>query len=195
MTSVFVGALRQGVGARVDRANAVVHQAKPGPVMVRIAAVAATLAGFAVTWPARDLATTAIVVPVLLGIGVGLAPRSLMPTTAIVAMVLGYLYNISSGAPLTAWRAIVAAALIYVVHTCAAFAAVLPFNAVATRGLFGPFVLRIAAVIGVTAVLGLGILSVPGALGTHRLVSAAVGGMVAMVGVAAYVAYLGSRRR
>jgi len=190
-----VDAFRAGIGVRVDRANAVVHQATPGPVLVRAAAIAAGLAGFAVTWPLRDLGTNAVIIPILFSIGVGLAPRSFMPTATIVAMISGYLYNISTGAPLTAWRAIIAAGLIYVVHTCAAFAAVLPFNAVATRGLFGPFVLRIAVAIGITAVLGLGILAVPNAIGTHRLVSAAVGGMVAMVGVAAYVAYVGSRRR
>jgi hypothetical protein len=193
--NVVVDAFRAGIGVRVDRANAVVHQATLGPVLVRATAIAAALAGFGVTWPLRDIATTAVLVPVLFGICVGLAPRSFMPTAAIVAMLCGYLYNIATGAPLTAWRAIIAAGLIYIVHTCAAFAAVLPFNAVATRGLFGPFVLRIAVVIGITAVLGLGILAVPNAIGTHRLVSAAVGGMVAMVGVAAYVAYLGSRRR
>ncbi|HEU0240485.1 MAG TPA: hypothetical protein VFR11_14565 [Micromonosporaceae bacterium] len=187
--------LQRGVGIRIDRVTAVVEQATLGPVLVRFGSVLAALGGFAVTWPTRDLTTTSLVVPILFALGVGIAPRSLMPTATIVAIVLGYMFNLDTGAPLTVWRPIAAASMIYIVHTSAAFAAVLPFNAVATRGLFLPYVLRIAAVIAITAILAVGILAVPGIVGQHRLVSAAVAGMVAMVGVAGYVAYLGSQRR
>jgi hypothetical protein len=193
--SDFLLVIRRGIDIRLDRAAAIMEQATLGPVALRAAIVVAALAGFGVSWPARDLATTAVIVPVVLALGAALAPRSLMPTTAISAIVLGYLYNVHTGAPLVAWRVIAVAAMIYVVHTGASFAAVLPFNAVATPGLFRGYVLRTAAVIGITVVVGLGILAVPTVLGEHRLVSAAVAGMLAMVGVAGYVAYLGSRRR
>lgn len=191
----FVGILRQGIDLRVERLAALFQQATGGPVMLRVSIVLAALAGFAVTWPTRDLLALEVLIPVVLAIGVGLAPRSFLPTATILAMVIGYLVNIGTGASLSAWRPITAAAMIYVVHTGAAFASVLPFNAVATRGLFLPFVLRTLAVIAITVAVGFGILAVPGLVGEHRLVSAAVIGMAAMVGVAGYVAYLGTRRR
>jgi hypothetical protein len=193
--NAFFGALRGGIDMRVERAATVIEQATAGPIVLRSALVMAALAGFAVTWPIHDLRTTVLVLPVVLALGVGLAPRSFVPTATIIAMVLGYLVNIADGAAPDAWRPIAAAGLIYVVHTGAAFASVLPFNTVATPGLYLPFVLRTATVIAITVIVGLAILAVPGVVGDHRLVSAAVVGMVAMVGVAGYVAYLGSRRR
>jgi len=187
--------VRRGIEIRIERAAAIVQQATPGPVALRAAIAVAALVGFGVSWPVRDLTTNAVIVAAVLAVFAGLAPRSLMPTAAITAIVAGYLYNVHTGAPLVVWRIIAIAAMIYVVHTGAAFAAVLPFNAVATRGLFLAYVLRTATVIGITVVVGVGILAVPTVLGHHRLVSAAVAGMLAMVGVAGYVAYLGSRRR
>jgi hypothetical protein len=186
---------RRGIDLRIERAAAVIDQATFGPVAMRCSVVVAALAGFAVTWPVNALLAPAVVVPILLAFGAGLAPRSFLPTATIVAMVAGYLVNLDTDASLSAWRPIIAAALIYVVHTGAAFAGVLPFNTVATPGLYLPYVMRTATVIGITAIVGVGILAVPGVVGDHRLVGAAVAGMVAMVGVAGYVAYLGSRRR
>jgi hypothetical protein len=191
----FLGALRGGIDIRVERATTVIEQATAGPIVLRATLVVAALAGFAVTWPTRDLFTTVLVLPIVMALGVGMAPRSFAPTATIIAMVLGYLVNIAGGGSPDAWRPITAAGLIYIAHTGAAFAAVLPFNTVATPGLYLPFVLRMAAVIAITVVLGFAILAVPRLVGDHRLVSAAVVGMVAMVGVAGYVAYLGSRRR
>jgi hypothetical protein len=193
--NAFVSAVRGGIDLRVERATTVIEQATAGPIVLRATLVVAALAGFAVTWPLHDLLTTVLVLPIVLALGVGLAPRSFVPTATIIAMVLGYLVNIGSGASPDAWRPITAAGLIYVVHTGAAFAAVLPFNTVATPGLYPPFVLRTVAVVAITVIVGFAILAVPGLVGNHRLVSAAVVGMLAMVGVAGYVAYLGSRRR
>jgi hypothetical protein len=193
--NAFLGALRGGIDIRVERATTVIEQATAGPVVLRATLVVAALAGFAVTWPIRDLLTTVLVLPIVLALGVGMAPRSFAPTATIIAMVLGYLVNIAGGGSPDAWRPITAAGLIYVVHTGAAFAAVLPFNTVATPGLYLPLVLRTAAVIAITVIIGFAILAVPRLVGDHRLVSAAVVGMAAMVGVAGYVAYLGSRRR
>jgi hypothetical protein len=193
--SAFLGALRGGIDIRIERVATVIEQATAGPVVLRATLVVAALAGFAVTWPVRDLFTTVLILPVALALGVGMAPRSFAPTATIIVMVLGYLVNIAGGGAPDAWRPITAAGLIYIVHTGAAFAAVLPFNTVATAGLYLPFVLRTAAVIAITVVIGFAILAVPRLVGDHRLVSAAVVGMVAMVGVAGYVAYLGSRRR
>ena len=193
--NAFLGAVRGGIDLRLERAATVIEQATAGPVVLRATLVVAALAGFAVTWPMHDLLTTVLVLPIVLALGVGMAPRSFAPTATIIAMVLGYLVNIGSGASPDAWRPIAAAGLIYVVHTGAAFAPVLPFNTVATPGLYLPFVLRTGVVIAVTVVIGFAILAVPSLVGDHRLVSAAVAGMVAMVGVAGYVAYLGSRRR
>ena len=138
--NAFLGALRGGIDIRVERAATVIEQATAGPVVLRATLVAAALAGFAVTWPIRDLLTTVLVLPIVLALGVGMAPRSFAPTATIIAMVLGYLVNIGGGASPDAWRPITAAGLIYVVHTGAAFAAVLPFNTVATPGLYLPFV-------------------------------------------------------
>ncbi len=193
--SAFLSAVRGGIDIRVERATTVIEQATAGPIGLRATLVVAALAGFAVTWPLHDLLTTILVLPIVLALGVGLAPRSFVPTATIIAMVLGYLVNIGSGASPDAWRPIAAAGLIYIVHTGAAFASVLPFNTVATPGLYPPFVLRTVAVVAITVIVGFAILAVPGLVGDHRLVSAAVVGMLAMVGVAGYVAYLGSRRR
>jgi hypothetical protein len=193
--SAFLSAVRGGIDIRVERATTVIEQATAGPIVLRATLVVAALAGFAVTWPLHDLLTTVLVLPIVLALGVGLAPRSFVPTATIIAMVLGYLVNIGSGASPDAWRPIAAAGLIYIVHIGAAFASVLPFNTVATPGLYLPFMLRTMTVVAITVIVGFAILAVPGLVGDHRLVSAAVVGMLAMVGVAGYVAYLGSRRR
>src|SRR5262249_13052747 len=146
--SDLMGQLRHGIDLRLDRASAMADQATFGPVVLRASVVAAAVGGFAVAWPSRELISTLAILPIALALCAGLFPRTGLPTVAIVAIVGGYLVNIGSGAaPLTTWRPIAAAGLIYIVHTGAAFAAVLPFNAVVTPGLFRAYVLRTAFVI------------------------------------------------
>jgi hypothetical protein len=93
--------------------------------------------------------------------------------------------------PLTGWRLVAMAGALYLTHTGAALAAVLPYDTVVSPGVLAGWALRALAVVASTAVLGL--LALVGAVVLGDRTSL----LAALVGVAAAIplAWLLARRR
>ncbi|OLB78333.1 MAG: hypothetical protein AUI14_13560 [Actinobacteria bacterium 13_2_20CM_2_71_6] len=89
---------------------------------------------------------------------------------------------------------ILLATALYLVHTLAALAAVLPHDAVVAPGVLLRWLRRAGLVLGLTAALALFAVVVPPYLGDHAYLVASLLGLVLMVATVGYLARLVRRR-
>jgi len=158
--------------------------------------VAACVA-FALALPPSVLGSPAVLAFVFLAILPGAMPRGPVPTGIIAVLSISWLVNTGfQGTQINVWRLAGLAIMIYVIHAGCAFAAVLPYDAVVSPGLFRPWALRAGFVAAVTVAVALFVLAIPSAIGTgHHLVEATLAGFVLMITMAIYLSYLGKRRQ
>jgi hypothetical protein len=181
-----------------ERFDAMVTSARrtgPGTVLVRGALFVVALLAQLIAWPASVVLGRAVLLLVVLAILPVLAPRTLMVTLSIFAAVLGWLVATTAyGEDLTYWRLVVLAGALYLVHTLAALATVLPYDAALSPGVLTGWLLRAGAVVALTAAVALFALLVPVYLGTHRYLVASLIGLALVMVVAGYLAALARRR-
>ncbi len=122
-----------------------------------------------------------------------LLPRTRVLTFAIVA-IAGLWFFTTRGEPPTAWRVLAVAALLYVAHTSAAMAAVLPHDTAVSPGTLRRWALRVLAVLGVSAFVGVMGMALAGqGLVSTGVIGPAVGVLISVV-VAAIIARQLNRR-
>jgi hypothetical protein len=173
---------------QVARGN--VNRATLMPMVVRltvfVAGTVAILLAYPVTWwlPALALAPA-------------LFPRTFAPTGFIIATSLLWLISTSGGSDrLSTWRLCTVAITLYLVHVGSALAAVLPYDAVYTAGVFQPWLVRAGVVSALTVAVAILITALPRFVTAGQPVMAAtIGGVVLMVTTAIFIAYLGYRRQ
>jgi hypothetical protein len=124
-----------------------------------------------------------------------LRPRGALVTTVIFIAVLGWM--ITTGLyvePITVWRLAALAGALYLLHTTAALASVLPYDTVVAPGVLLGWLLRAGVVVvltaGFTVAVMLGVLPIGG--GRSFLIASIVG-LAVMASIASLLAYL--RRR
>lgn len=146
-----IAELLEGLAASLRQRAA---RAMPGPMLVRLVLWAAAVAGYALAYPAELvyqlrgslLLTVVALIPVL-------RPRGLAPTATIVAIAFGWLVATSAYLePVTTWRLVAVAGALYLVHSGAALAAVLPYDTVVSPGVLTRWAARVAGVLGITGV-------------------------------------------
>lgn len=94
------------------------------------------------------------------------------------------------------WRVCALAMALYVVHVGTALAAVLPYDAVLTPGVFQPWIMRVVIVGVLTTAVGLFIFELKQVVsGGAGSVDATLGGFVLLITTAILLAYLGNRRQ
>jgi hypothetical protein len=126
----------------------------------------------------------------------GLFPRGPIPTIVILISAHGWLAT-GSGFDLhgtTFARMCVLAALIYVIHVGCALAAVLPYDAIVTKGVFRPYLISAFIVLAVTAFLALFVIDLTGFAQGHREVIASIVGVFVTLAISGYLTLLGRRR-
>jgi hypothetical protein len=132
---------------------------------------------------------------VLIALGVGLFPRTRWTTVAAVLTVLAWLYStLADDGQLALWRVLVLTAALYVAHTGAALAAVLPHDAIVSPDVITRWLLRTGAVLAVSLVLGLGALVVAEQLRVVSTLIAPIAGVAAVAALAAVLAWQWRRR-
>jgi len=183
------------LGRRISRMNDIIGELTMGPTLMRLTVVVAAFAGLVLAWSDRTRAPGIIVTFGILALVTGIFPRSPLPTGCALITVIGYIGETTGGTPITVWRVSTLAALIYITHTSAAYASLLPYNAVLTRGVFVPYVMRTVAVIVITIGVAFFDAEVSSIVTGERSFWFTILGMIALVCIAGYVAYLGSRRR
>lgn len=187
MIDAFTGRLRK-VQTAITRATLI-------PLLVRVGIFAAFLAalGFAVP-PALFLGRT-VAALVLVAAIPALVPRGPATTLLIVATVVAWVMVTAEAVQgIQLWRLLGLSATLYLAHTLAALAAVLPSDALVATEVLARWVARAAAVVLAAAVCGVLLVSVAGIGGDEALTLAALGGLVVAVTVAAMLGWLVKRR-
>lgn len=139
---------------RLDRTRRVLGRATVLPFSVRAGIGLVMILAMSVAWPADLVFGRPGVLLGLVGLYPAVAPRGHGPTAAIIIAAAGWLLDTTLyGEPVTIWRVVSLAALAYLVHTLAALAAALPYDAIVQIGVLTGWLLRAAGVILIASVL------------------------------------------
>jgi hypothetical protein len=183
------------VKGRIDAAVAQARRLGPGPLLVRGALFLAGLIAQVVAWPGDLVFGRGALVFLVIATLPVIAPRSRLVTIAILSGVAGWLTATTAwGEPLSPWRLVLLAASLYGVHTLAALAAVLPYDALVSATVLTRWLLRAGLVVALTVVVAMFTLLVPEYLGDRRYLLASLAGLALMIGLAGYLAALVRRR-
>lgn len=129
-------------------------RAAPGPALVRLCAVVAALGTLLAALPIPLWGGPGLGVVVGLALGVGLAPRTRWVTLVLLVAVVGWLIDtIAYATPPALWRLTLLAAGMYLTHTGAALAAVLPYDTQISLGVLAGWARRAVAVVGASLVI------------------------------------------
>jgi hypothetical protein len=159
------------------------------PALIRFGIFVAGVAALHIAHPATWWVSVLAIVPAMF-------PRSMWVTFFILLAVFWWVDSTATDHRLTTWRLCALAIALYLVHVGCALSAVLPYDAVYTRGVFRPWLVRA----GIVSVLTVGFATVAGAVPhaittAQPLLPATIGGIVLMVATAIFIAYLGFRRQ
>ncbi|SCE79616.1 hypothetical protein GA0070607_1691 [Micromonospora coriariae] len=183
------------VTGRVRAAQDAFARISAAPLMVRAGIFVTVLAGFALAFPAEVLSGRPLGFLAVAALLPAVGPRRVWPTFAALVMVGGWLLATDGyGRPVALWRLLALAALLYLGHTLCALAALLPYDAVVDPELITRWLLRAAAVLLGTAVLGVLLLQVAGMGGESGHQWVTVLGLLLAVGTAALLGWLLRRR-
>jgi hypothetical protein len=181
-------ALRRVVAEAVRR----VRRTQPGPALLRLIAGLAAVAAFVVATPIGVAHSNQAFAFTPLAIGVALFPRTRIVTlTAIVAVLLWMIGTIGVASPSPVQLGLLAAAL-YVMHSAAAVAAVLPYDAAVSRSVLLRWAGRVSAVTVTSVAVGLSMMAVVSQLPAQR---SQVGPIIGAILAAVLVAILAVQRR
>jgi len=136
-----------------------------------------------------------VILPFVLALGAALAPRSRWVTMVALAAVGGWVVTTTfMDRPVTLWRVSLLGAALYLMHTGAALAAVLPYDAVIAPGVLVRWWRRAAAVIGLSLVVGVSALIVAERLTSVATLAAPIVGIAAATCLAVTLVALVRRR-
>lgn len=169
------------------------RRSSAGAVLARSIAVTCGIVGAVVVVPVElislgDPRVAAIVVPA--AVGVGLLPRTRWVTLYALAVVLVWLFTtLVLSEPVAVWRVGLLTAALYVMHTSATLAAVLPYDAVMAPGVLWAWARRTGAVLGAGLGTGLGGMALAGALPQASSWAGPVAGALIAAGLAGVLAW------
>jgi hypothetical protein len=139
---------------RLDRTRRVLRRATGLPFSVRAGIGLAMILAMSVAWPAELVFGRLGVLLYLVALYPAVAPRGNGPTAVIIIAAAGWLLDTTwYDEPVTLWRVVSLAALAYLVHTLAALAAALPYDAIVQIGVLTGWLLRAAGVILIASAL------------------------------------------
>lgn len=172
-----------GITARVERAQVKIKRATLVPQLVRFGIAFSFVVAMSVAWPAAIVAGRWMVPLFLVAVYPAFAPRGRGTTVAILVVVAGWLADTSyNDNAVVLWRVLAIATLIYLGHTLAALAAVLPTDAAVNAEVPVGWLVRAGAVILVSAVLTVVALGLADTLAGPAFVVATLVGLGAAVG-------------
>jgi hypothetical protein len=185
-----------GLASRIDRRIRLIRRTTPGPIVVRAAASAGALVALVVALPPSAVEAPAVFgLAVLSAAGVGLFPRTRWTTVSAVLTVIAWVYStLADGDQLVLWRVVALAAGLYLAHTGAALAAVLPHDSIVSPGVLTRWAMRTGAVLVVSLGLGLGALVVAQGLRANSTLIAPIVGLAAVAVVTVLLAWMWRRR-
>jgi hypothetical protein len=184
---------RWGTGI-VDRTRdvaTVVTRATPVPLGVRCGVFLAGLVAIVVAYPGWVLFARPGLLLLALPLLPALRPRGRLPTLLALAAVIGWLVSTTVGdGRVELWSLLVLTAALYLLHSLAALAAVLPYDAVVPPDVVGGWLLRALAVLLASAVLAVLALAAAGATGDRKALVAALLGLAVAAALPGLLAWL-----
>jgi hypothetical protein len=146
----------QGLVSRVTYAVRTARRTTAGPALVRLVTGLAALASLVLAVPLSAVgAWVGTLLPI--AVGVALFPRTRwVSVTALLTVLAWLLTTVVFGEPVTPWRVGALGVAVYAMHSGAALAAVLPYDSVVAPGVLLRWLGRTGAVLGASAVIGLG---------------------------------------
>lgn len=173
----------QPLTRRVERARTVVRRATLAPFLVRLGIAFTLLLAVAVAWPASVLASQLVLPLLAVAVYPAVAPRGRGTTFAILVVVSGWVVDTTwNDTRIALWRVLALATTLYLGHTLAALAAVLPSDAVVHLDVVTTWLLRAGAVVLISAVLTVVALGLADALAGSAFVVATLAGLAGAVG-------------
>lgn len=171
-----------GVTKRIDRAQRSLHRVTPMPLLVRSAIALCGVLAVGVAYPV-ELVTTRYVLPSLvLAVLPALLPRGRATSVAVAVIVGGWILDTTYyDRPVVLWRVLALATLLYLAHTTAALAAVLPYDALVRSDVVSAWLARAGAVVLGSAVLSVFALALADRLAGPALLAATMIGLAAAV--------------
>ena len=183
--------VQAGIAARVAR----MRRTTPGPLLVRVGLFVLAQLGLLLAWPVTMWAGPAFGGFVALALLPALFPRSPLTTAYLLTALVGWLVSTTVLRAAPNFLVLVPlAAILYLVHTLAALAAVLPYDAVVAPGVLLRWVGRAGRVLLLTVALALFVVVVPAYLGGQTYLVASLLGLAVMAATVAYLARLVRRR-
>lgn len=174
----------------IARIHTLVTRATPGPLLVRVAVAGTAGAALVIAYPHGVLAGKSLVVAAAVAAAPMVAPRGRVVTLVALAAVTGWLLStMGYDEPVTLPRVFGIAATLYLMHSLAALAAVLPYDAVVAPEVLGRWVARALLVVAASAALSLVVVVVADAAHGSSLL-ASVAGLAVAVSVTALLTYL-----
>lgn len=173
-----------GLTRRIERARTAVSRATALPLLVRGGIALAFVLALLVAWP-TELTASRYVLPLLLaGAYPAFAPRGRGVTFAVLVVVGGWVLDTTwFDARVALWRVLSIATLLYLGHTLAALAAVLPTDAIVNVDVVGGWLGRALLVVLISAVLTVVTLGLTAELAGGAFVIATLVGLGAAVGI------------
>jgi len=179
----------------MGRATHVLSRATAGPLLVRAGVFAMALAALMGAFPGEMRATYFAGLLVVLAALAAIFPRSSWVTVAILAAVGGWVTStIWYDDPVELWRLIALASFLYLTHSLAALAALLPYDGKLPAEVTVRWISRALAVVLGSAVLTVLLLSGANRGGERDLLVAALAGLAVAIGATALLAFLLRRR-
>lgn len=172
-----------------------VSRITPGALLCRGLAFGFTLAALVMAIPGWALGTRTLGAAMIGGLLVAVAPATRIVTIVLLGAVAGWFVSLLNATEsLTLWRLIGFAAALYLAHSSAALAAVVPLDAVVSPEVLARWYLKSLGIVGVTAVMAL-VLLVGSALvvGWNTTWIASVLGLFGALGVITLLARLHRR--
>lgn len=172
--------------ARAGRLKDMLERAAAGPLLVRFAVFLLTVAAALVAFPADVVQRPATVVAVaVLAALPALFPRTRLVGLAILLCVFGWLLGTYAyGQVITIPRLIGLATVLYLLHSLAALAAALPYDAIVSPGVIVGWLLRAVGIVSASAIVSVLLLAVVKAVIGPVFLAASLVGVLAAAALA-----------
>ena len=181
----------EGINRRIDRTRTVVLRATLLPLLIRCGLGLALIAAMSVAWPATLVASRYLLPLAVVAFYPAFAPRGRGVTAAILMVVAGWILDTTwYDARVALWRVLSIATLLYVGHSLAALAAVLPYDAIVNLDVVAAWLGRILLVVLISAVLTVFALGLTAVLAGEAFLLATLVGLAAAVGATLLLARL-----
>jgi hypothetical protein len=147
--------VRRGFGDRIELTRRVIARATAGPLLVRGTVFGSALLAMLLAYPAELFRSGPGALVLVLAALPAMAPRGALVTVTVLAAVVGWIAATTlyaePGQPIALWRLAALAGALYLLHTTAALAAVLPYDTVVAPDVLLGWLLRAVVVIVLTA--------------------------------------------